>query len=990
MSLTKQNLDIIFNQGVDNKTDDTMRVNASLRSLENRVFNKIGRLDKRNGLSSLSNIDFNNIQIPNMSAISKFNEKELVLFANESLYSYSPGANKWQFKDDIQSADISIDSIVDGPAQQQDIDSCYANNITLYTWVDAASDDIMAALYDYNSKTVLTNQVVVSTTGEKPRCLTLGNNLFVFYADGTALKYVYVSSADPNIVNSGTISATFEDLHADGIFDVTAIGNTGYVFYKGDTSNTIQVLSFNTAAQILTNNTLTATVIDCLALHTFTSTDGFPYIALAYKETASVVRSATYTQNLIVENAIATIDATASTAITAITINNIDDTIYYFYECLRSPTSDSFIRYNTRSLTTGTAGTSAVFLRSVGLASRAFRHNGTIYLNVLHDSEFQATVFTVDLNTNVITTIAQGRAGSLVTIWAPPSVNTLSNNIYDFAINIKGVIRSENQTLFSLLGLGRAQIDFNGPYIYNSVSINDNMLFIGGNVFSYDGTSVVESGFHLFPETITQTDTATSGGYMSDGSYLYTALYSWVDARGNIHKSAPSIPISVILSGGGSTQTAEITVPTLRVTRKSGFRGDCTIELYRTEADGTIFYKVTSITSPVYNDPTLDFVEVTDTLADSSIISNEILYITGGVLENIAPPAAKTIITHSGRIFLAGLENPNEIRYSKIIRPKEGAAFNEALSIFCDPIGGDITALGTMDGKLVIFKTSRCYATTGDGPSDAGVGNNYNTPELISTDVGCIDGNSVVLGPDGLFFKSAKGIYLLDRTLNSVYIGAQVEDFNSESITSSTLLTDKNEVRFSTDGGHILVYNYLFKQWSVLNTLSLEDSLIYNGQYTGISTNQTVYEDPTSFKDQGSYVNSKISTGWIRLSSVQGFQRVNRIGIIGRYNSPHHLKLTIYNDYSEVPVQEVIFDITEESVYGTGVYGDDIYGTTSNGVYQYQVHVKKQKCQAFRVDIEDIYENDESTTGQGADITGLTVTLGLKKGQNKLPSSKSK
>ena len=66
-------------------------------------------------------------------------------------------------------------------------------------------------------------------------------------------------------------------------------------------------------------------------------------------------------------------------------------------------------------------------------------------------------------------------------------------------------------------------------------------------------------------------------------------------------------------------------------------------------------------------------------------------------------------------------------------------------------------------------------------------------------------------------FQSAKGIYLMDRSLESIkYISDAVEAYNSYTVTSSKLITSLNQVRFTLSGGVVLVYDYFVDQWSVL------------------------------------------------------------------------------------------------------------------------------------------------------------------------------
>ena len=129
-------------------------------------------------------------------------------------------------------------------------------------------------------------------------------------------------------------------------------------------------------------------------------------------------------------------------------------------------------------------------------------------------------------------------------------------------------------------------------------------------------------------------------------------------------------------------------IPTLRLTEKNAI-----IEVYRTEALQTIFFKVTSTTAPLLNDTTVDTVTFSDTLADSSIISHEPIYTTGGVLENIVAPQASLCEVYNNRIFLAGLDDPNKIVFSKIRNEGAPVEFNDTLYRILNPYGGNITAI---------------------------------------------------------------------------------------------------------------------------------------------------------------------------------------------------------------------------------------------------------------------------------------------------------
>jgi hypothetical protein len=348
-------------------------------------------------------------------------------------------------------------------------------------------------------------------------------------------------------------------------------------------------------------------------------------------------------------------------------------------------------------------------------------------------------------------------------------------------------------------------------------------------------------------------------------------------------------------------------------------------------------------------------------------------------------------------VFIAGLQDKNEIRYSKILRKSEAPGFNEGLSIQVDPEGGDITQIASLDTNLIVYKRDGIYSISGNGPSDTGSGATFSEPEPIASDVGCTNPDSVVLGPEGLYFKSAKGIYVLSRNLSVSYIGSQVEEFNDNTITSAQLLDDQNEIRFNTAEGNTLVYNYYFKQWSVFPNQQTTDAVIWDNQHVVLRTGDLIHKNsPNTFLDDNSAVKMKIGTGWIALNGLQGYQRVYRMSLIGEYKTRHTLRVKVYNNYSEVATQTVTFVPADVLAVNSDYYGDSTYGTISpyggnleDDVYQFMVHIEQQKCQAIRFDIEDLVDNrTDFGNGESLNLSGVTVQVGIKRGSNKVKAAK--
>src|SRR5690606_35481745 len=123
--------------------------------------------------------------------------------------------------------------------------------------------------------------------------------------------------------------------------------------------------------------------------------------------------------------------------------------------------------------------------------------------------------------------------------------------------------------------------------------------------------------------------------------------------------------------------------------------------------------------------------------------------------------------------------------------------FSPELRLSFDPYGGDITGIVVMDDLLVVFKESAIFVVGGAGPAAAPeLGGGWTAPELVTSDVGCTSQDSIGYPPEGVLFQSRKGIYLLGRDRKVVYIGAPVEAYNEQTVTATTLIEDRTEIRF--------------------------------------------------------------------------------------------------------------------------------------------------------------------------------------------------
>lgn len=979
MALNKQKIAIPFAQGIDTKVDPKQRPIGTLEVLENAIFEEPGTLKKRNGYELVPTEVLGGSDLLTPKRLTTFKD-ELCLYSSRKFYSYSESVQKWSDKGTISNIFPQSKSIVRNTYEQSQIDSYHVNGLDIYAWKDGRGG-IRVSIVDRATGNEVVSDTEISSSGESPKVEFIGNEAYFVYVEGQDIKFRRVNPLNPATIESAVTLVSADVNATDKIIDCVSTGGKIFVGYHAVSGN-LKIFNFDlTGTPSAVQEVSGESPSECLNL----STDASSRILIAYSDGTDVkviIRSFTLIADIVAPTSVETISNC-----TNVTIGTTDSSNYIiYYEISAASTQDHYVKKNTIDLASS-VGTASVFMRSVGLASESFEYDDMLYVALLHSSTLQSTVFIANQDSKIVTKISPNLAGSLLSHGSLPKVSPIDSDTYLYASQIKGRNVSEENTFFSVLGVQSTELEFEKTEKFENVELGGNLHTSGGVLQMYDGKEIVEHSFHVFPENLSDGGTATTGGSLSDGNYQYSAVYSWTDNKGQEHRSAPSIPLEVTLSGGTATQTQDVTIPTLRLTEKS----NVVIELYRTENNGTIFYKVTSTTSPEYNNKTVDSITFTDTVSDSSLISNETLYTTGGVLDNISAPAAYLISEFNNRVFLAGLEDDNKLQYSKIRFEGRPVEFNDTLTINVNSTGGPITALGSLDDKLVIFKETAIFFLSGDGPNNLGEQDNFIEPELISADVGCINPESVVLTPDGLMFKSKKGIYVLSRALQPIYIGAPVEDYNNLTIKSADLIADKNQVVFATIDGNALVYNYFVKKWTTFSNHRAKSATVLNNEYYYLRTDNDIFVQNEGYTDNGSHIKLKMVTSWMSFAGVQNFQRVYKALILGNYKSAHKLNIKVAYNFIEAFTQEKVVDVSDfitESIYGTtsATYGSETPYGGSGAQYQIRLDFKKQKCQSIKISIEDI---QDSNYGEGVELSNLLVVVGAKRGEFKVDQSRT-
>jgi hypothetical protein len=583
---------------------------------------------------------------------------------------------------------------------------------------------------------------------------------------------------------------------------------------------------------------------------------------------------------------------------------------------------------------------------------------------------------------------------------------------------------SEEQDNVEFTNPGIVRVEFDLDPLISMTEYNGSAYISGGMVWQYDGATPIEAGFLQVPETGTVT-TSTDGSGTLDGNsaYFYNIRWQWTDEQGKRLLSAAQL---ISLGPESSSRVSEnsyrtddafnyrfisvandtvtIDVDAFSLTRKSADLGRVNSKLiaFKTPANGILRYRFDDGSLEVDVQNTVDLalvdlgvVEPNLDLAERGFTINEFDYTNSGELENVAPFGAKLLISHDDRIFYVPNEDQNKVYFSKRPDAFSQPGFNEVLFIQAPQDGETITALGVMDNKLVIFKRSKIYMVSGDGPNNLGIGA-YTLPRLVSTDTGCKDFRSVVRMPAGLMFQSDKGIYILNRGEAVQYIGKPVEAFNDQDVTAATLIADTNEVRFLSSDERTLVFDYEFGTWTTFTNHEGLDAIIHDNTYKYLRLDGQVWEERAEFfKDGNANIKARIEFPWYRPQGMQKLWRCIRVAFLGEFLSNHQLRIKTAINYRNYDEYSVVWDPSQAlnlTTWGSATdWGSDAaWGvgdlTKPDRVYQVRHVPKIQKVQSIKFTIEEIPPEDP---GAGFELTGVALEAGSYGGVFRLASSKT-
>lgn len=967
--LNWQTVQLPYAAGLDTKGDARASSPPSLDICKDVQFDEVGGLQTRKPFATMLNSIFGGGTISEARQLVE-NGDELLLFTKTALYSWGGKYSAWVLKGTHLAAKVDEEPRFGTTGDQIDSDRAELLNIVVYAWTDTGR--VYVAARDATTDAVVMAPTALTGAGERPRLVALDTKILLFWHGGSvsAPGSLLATALDP--ANPAAGAATSNVVLASPDFnlyyDVTRIygADTAIVGARRTTTTSYSLLKV-TSALVVTASTKARTCDGSIAV----SCDPTGTSVQVARANSTNIQGDLITISTLVDaftaQAIGTAAATPVNQIAAAhrTVQNAGGyRCYVFWSAEEDDAAGGGSGWQSKSNwvdTLGVLGTQANFVRVAGIASRAFDYNKEIYVWVAFAgesgfsgsgvpgfrSQLQNTYFLYRDDGLLVAKGAMARAGGFSPSTGHLSgVATVGSSLTAFAwcgTERRVISLGENHSGYGARAPRDIIVTFDSNEARRCARIGQTLYITGGEILQYDGVQLVECGFHIYPWYFGAIQAA--GGSVEDGVYALKVTERWSNARGELDRSTTATVGEVTVSGGPKKLQVS-NWPGQYITHKT--TNAIALEVWRTAknpTDDSPFYLATSKDPSVTSNPNRYIAnDVTaasqptfeDGNADADATTKETNPENGGVLENLAPPAASIIAATDERLFLAGIAgDPDRVWYSKQRQDGEVASFHDALTVNVPRVGGDITAIAIEDGALIVWRETAIYAAPGDGLDNLGNGQNYGPVRIISTDCGAVSMESVARTPLGWIFKSSKGWYVL-RGWSVEYIGGKVSDFDGDTVVAVHVVEAQHQIRCLTTS-RMLVLDYLVNQWSEWTIPDGIHAAIWQSTYTYLTATAPKSESTTL---TGLTYGWDVESAWIKPADLQGSVRVRGIMPLGEYRSPFIMRVRVARDY-----------LADGA--GNWRYFDDKVWTPSPTVIgsalQFKHGPSRQQCEAIKV-----------------------------------------
>jgi hypothetical protein len=408
-----------------------------------------------------------------------------------------------------------------------------------------------------------------------------------------------------------------------------------------------------------------------------------------------------------------------------------------YYQAISAVTTDFYgLAILTKPFAVGGAYYIWAADHSKKLSSAAYT-TGTAFLVSLADSALEAQAGYLSVRVNNSTYGHDPRT----TVGAASSTETPSQTNVFAAVPVSAGNGLGSDMILTAFGTNLARA--------NAVTLNGLTTLAAPIPQEFDGRALNHEGLWDGPQVVFAE--AAASGTVPVGTYQYVVTWEWSDNGGRIHRSPPSVPVTVTISSTAKNITVYAQAPTVMTKRGA------VVVVYRTQDAGTTFYRINpNVNTPIVAN-SATWLSVLDTSTDAEIATNEILYSQGargaisGLLPNDTPPPCRFIWAGNDRLFVGGLEDPTQVQWSKLLFPGEPLTWAISNQYMAN-VDAPVTGVAALDGTWLVFTKDSIWQINGDGPDDNGSGF-FASPRRLPSTVGCLSHASIVEVDDGLIFQ---------------------------------------------------------------------------------------------------------------------------------------------------------------------------------------------------------------------------------------------
>jgi hypothetical protein len=446
-----------------------------------------------------------------------------------------------------------------------------------------------------------------------------------------------------------------------------------------------------------------------------------------------------------------------------------------------------------------------------------------------------------------------------------------------------------------------AELDFNALQPRFAHTSDGATIVAGACPVVWDGSSITEYS-PLRQPSVTGTTAGGTGPAFPAGSYLAAALITWVDAQGQVHRSAPSNIITL-------TDAAPFS-PTVTVTLPATYRNELSqpgvqVVLYVSEVDSTTLYANPSWL-PLAETTSFDTVSITISNIELPVADafHPAIYTDGGPTQQLAaycPNACLDVAIIADRPWMLDAERPSRWWYGK---PKVAGVFAEMSPdqyLETPSNAGRGVALSEWQGNPLFLTSKGVWTCAGEGP-DALLQPPFFSAAVQVSDVACSQRLSVVRSPVGVLFVSNNRFVRFNGQLIEY---PEVNATLYGDVVGTAVFRDQQEVVFFTEQAYAYVYNWKADAFTVWEPAALGLSSLTgaaqrsDGKVLLVNGGAVWLLDPETVSATAQI---SIYTGHVQLGDKQDNNMLQNFILHAQRGGPHALAIFMGRDY-DVPTE---------------------------------------------------------------------------------------